>query len=290
MRSFMTGTMMAAVVTTMAASGSAGEPSMNRPLGRPRIVVAAPVRVVGFHRPAGQTGAYAGGPLALAVDVENTGNVAAEGVVIKLSSGDSAMSATLSIPARSTRTAIIQDSEGLESSCQAKSYAISLTGAGAASDARAARIAPSCTFSSTLEETWNKMSPDRVDAEKTGNVYLTNPVIVAAPTCAKAAPAIKVSIISHAVKSSPSLIVQAKEWTAIASVKAQTSAAFPLAPNESKAVVLVPVPSASNGAEPASKMKLGITDWTKSLGGHTSDGGIFVNTTRSCALDLALLP
>lgn len=35
-------------------------------------------------------------------------------------------------------------------------------------------------------------------------------------------------------------------------------------------------------------MKLSMVDWTKSLGGHTSDGGIFINTVRSCSLDFDL--
>ena len=291
MRSMLMGTMMAAVVTTAATSGSAGEPPINTPAQRPRIVLAPPVRVVGFHRPPGQTGPYTGGPLALAGDVENTGDVAAEGVVVKLASGDAAMNATLSIPARSTRTVLVQDSVGIESSCQPKLYAISLAGTGTSERVRNARITPACTFSSTLEETWNKMSPDRVEAEKAGTVYLSRPSIAAAPTCQKAAPSIKVSVVSQAAKSSPSLIVQAKEWTALAPVKAQTAAAFPIAPNELKEVVLTPVANVSKGgAEPASKMKLTIVDWTKSLGGRTSDGGIFVKTTRSCALDLSLLP
>lgn len=282
MRSMMVGTVVALVVSTLAASGSAQEPEQ-KPTARPRIEIPQ-VRVSGFHR-SGQTGAYTGGALGVAVDVENTGNQAVDGVVVKLDVGEQVLERTLSIPARSTRSAIFSDSEGLESSCKPKPYTIALTGPRTSSAIRTAHITPSCSFKSTIEETWNLMSPDRVEANKTGNVYLSAPSLVSGPTCGKG-PTMKVRMISHASMSSPSVIVQAKEWTANGQVKAQTAAAFPIAPNEMKELLLTPV-SGGNGEVPE-KLALSIVDWTKSLGGHTSNGGIFLNTTRSCALDFDL--
>ena len=272
------------VLTTVAASGSAGEPAA-KPALRPRIEVAPPVRITGFHRPAGQVAGYTGGALALAVDVENAGPTTVDGVVVKIGEGDRVLEAVLSIPARSTRTAVLTDHEGLASSCKAKPYTLSLAGPGTGGGSREARVTPTCTFASTLEETWNLMSPDRVEANKAGNVYLTAPAIAAAPACGKG-PAVKVRIVSRAAASSPSLIVQAKDWSASGQVRSQTAAAFPLASGEQKELVLAPV--SGGELEPPAKMKLAIVDWTKSLGGHTADGGIFVNTTRSCSLDFAL--
>lgn len=267
-----------------ASTGAAGQP-MRVSTTRPQIDLAPAVRVVAFRRPAGQAGAYTGGSLPVAIDVENTGATAAENVMVKVASGAKSFEGALTIPARTTRTIVLVDAEGLASSCEAKPYAISLVGAGIAENKRSARITPSCSFSSTLEETWNLMKPDQVEAERNGNAYVTSPSIAAAPACGKAAPSIKARVVNKSAKSSPSLIVQAKDATA-GSVKAQTSAAFPLASGEQKEVLLTPVANA--GAEPAVKMKLSLVDWTKSLGGRTSDGGIFVNTTRSCALDFAM--
>jgi len=275
MRFLVVSTVAALAVTTVVASGEA------RPLARPRIELAPPVRVVAFRRL--QPGSYAGGALGVAVDVENTTNADVDGVSVKLAIGEKVLETTLSIPARAAGTATFTDDEGLASSCKPKPYAITLAGPGTGGARRNAQITPTCTFSTRLEQTSNQMSPDRVEAQRSGNAYLTAPALVSAPTCGKG-PTIRARIVNNASVGSPSLIVQAKEWSASATVHAQTSAAFPLAVRESKDVLLTPV---GDGDVPA-KMALGIVDWTKSLGGRTSDGGIFVVTSRSCALDVAL--
>ena len=284
MRSLAVSMVVGLVVSTMAATGSAGEPAP-KPAARPRIELAPQVRVTGFHRASGQVGPYAGGALALAVDVENTSAAAVEGIVVKVDAGDHVLEATLTIPARATRTALLTDAEGLASSCKPKPYTVTLAGTGTAGASREAHVTPSCTFTSTVEETWNLMSPDRVEAHKAGNVYLTAPAIVSAPACGKG-PTMKARIVSRAAASSPSIIVQAKEWSGSGQVKAQTAAAFPLASGEQKDLVLASTPGGD--FDVPAKMKLAIVDWTKSLGGHTDDGGIFVNTTRSCTLDVGL--
>lgn len=275
MRSLLVGSVMATVVTTLATLGHAGEAA---PTARPKIELAPQVRVVGFHRAPSQSGAYTGGALAVAVDLENAGSSAVDGLIVKLVDGDDMLeSAALSIGPRGKRTVYFTDPEGLSSSCKDKPYTIQLSNG----VRRSAHVTPTCAFSTTIEETWNQMSPDRVDALKTGNAYLTSPALVTAPSCGKG-PTLKVRIVNKAAVSSPSIIVQAKDWSAGGAVKAQTSAALPLASNEQKELLLTPV-SNGDGDVPA-KMKLGIVDWTKSLKGHTSDGGIFVNTSRSCSL------
>lgn len=271
-------------MVAVATSAGAGEPAA-KTTARPRIELAPAVRVTGFRRAPGQTGAYTGGALALAVDVENTGSSPAEGVVVKVTSGGQTLAATITIPARSSRAVLLTDGEGLASSCKPKPYSLSLSGPGTGDAKRDARVTPTCTFTSTLDETWNQKSPDRVEAMQTDHVYLSSPSIVTAPTCGKG-PTMKVRIVSKTTATSPSLIVQAKEWTAGGKVKAQTSAAFPLASRESKDLVLTPV-TGGDGEVPA-RMHLDIVDWTKSLGGRDSDGGIFVDTTRSCALDFGM--
>lgn len=283
MRSFMMGSLVAAMVMTMAATGSAQDTA---PRARPKLDLAPALRVVGFHR-AGSNGAYAGGALSIAIDVENTGVLAAESVAVKLSAGSEVMEGKLSIPGHATRTLVLQDAEGLPMSCEPKAFAIELSGAGAPAGARKASIQPTCKFTSTIESTWNQMTPDHVEAEKTGNVYLASASIAAQPVCGQVAPTLKVRVVSHAAKSSPSLIIQERESNASEKVRAQTYAAFPLAPNEEKEVTLYPVALTPHDAIPT-RLKLAIVDWTKSLGGHTSSGGIFINTTRSCSLDFGL--
>lgn len=281
MRSFLVSGVVAMVVTTMAASGSAEEKIATRP----KIELAPPVRIVGFHR-SGPNGVFTGGALGIAVDVENKGAATADGVIVKIDVGGQVLASTIAIPAGAMRTVTFNDANGLASSCKVNAYAISLAGPATGDATRAGRITPSCTFKSSVEETWNQMTPDHVEANKAGNAYLTAPTLVNAPVCG-AGPTIKVRIVNKSTLSSPSIVVQAKEWTAAAPVRAQTAAAFAIAPNESKDLVLTPVGSA--GSDVPAKLGLHIVDWTKSLGGHTSDGGIFVNTSRTCTLDFDLL-
>jgi len=275
MRSFVTSMVVGLVVTTMAAMSSAGEP-----LARPRIELAPPVKISGFHRPGGWQPAYTGGSIPIVVDVQNTGYTNAN-VVVKLDIGEAVLEKTVSILARTAKDVTFDDTEGLASSCKPKSYAITLAVPGAADQVRTGTVQPSCTFKSTLGESWNLMSPDRVEAEKTGNAYLSRPVLVSGPTCS-AGPTVKVHMINRSVYASPSIIVQAKDADATPQVRAQTSAAFPIAAGEDKELLLTPVSGVSG--EVPERIRLSIQDWTKSLRGRTSDGGISVVTTRSCQL------
>lgn len=282
MRSFMVSTVAVLAISTMATSGSAEEAKIAT--SRPRLELAPTVRVVGFHRPTGQTGMYTGGALGLMVDVENTGNSLAENVVVKLASGNQILESTVSIPARSTKGVQLNDADGLSSSCSVNQYKISLSGQGTGDATRNAHITPSCTFTTKIEQTWNLWTPDHVEAEKAGNAYLYAPSLQNGGSCGSV-PTLKVRIMNKSTLSSPSIIVQEKDWTT-GQVKAQTSAAFPLGAGEDKEVLLTAV--SNSGGEPPARMGLAIVDWTKSLKGHTSSGGIFVNTTRNCSLSVAL--
>src|SRR5689334_15952290 len=128
MRSFLMSGMVAMVVTTMAASGNAEE----KVTTRPRIELAPPVRIVGFHR-SGPNGVYTGGALGVAVDVENKGAAAAEAVTVKLDVGGQLLESTITIPAGAMRTVIFNDANGLTSSCKPSTYAIALAGNGTGS-------------------------------------------------------------------------------------------------------------------------------------------------------------
>ena len=286
MRSFLVCSVVGLAVMTMAASSSAQDPIKIGPI--PSFEVTPPVHVAGFHR-YGQSGAYTGGALGIGVDVENSSDKPVDNVSVKLDiGGGKVLEQSVSVAPHGTRTAVFYDNDGLTSSCKAAEYKIMLSGPGTMNgQTKSALIKPTCTFQSTLEQTWNQMSPDKVLAEKSGNAYLTSPVVQMNANCGSA-PTIKVTMINQSSLSSPSVIVQAKEWSEGGKVKSQTSAAFPISGGESKALLLTPV-YANAGGEPTTKLHLGIVDWTKSLQGHTSDGGIFVNTTRSCSLAFTLL-
>src|SRR6185295_4363181 len=192
MRSLMMSPVVAMVVMTLAATGHADiNASKTGATTRPKIELAPTVKITNFRRPLGNGASYTGGPLALAVDVESSGNGPTD-VTVKIGWSGGSISGLLTVPAHSTRYIALQHTEGLPSSCSPKAYTISITGAdGTVLGTRNARITPSCTFTSTLEETWNQMTPDHVDAEKKGNVYLQSPKIVSQAACGKPAPSMK---------------------------------------------------------------------------------------------------
>lgn len=272
------GTVVGLMVTAMAATSSAGEPG---PVARPRIEIAPPVKITSFRRPTGWMPAYTGGSVPVVIDLYNGSQSAIDNVVVKLDIGDKVLEKSVSIGGRRALEVAFDDTEGLTSSCSAKQYSIKLAQPNAGEVSRTAHIQPTCTFTSTIEETWNLRSPDAVEAEKKGNAFLTRPVLVSAPTC-NAGPTMKVRLANRSSYASPSIIVQVKDWDATPQVRSQTSAAFPIAAGEEKEVLLMPASGVSG--EVPERMALSIVDWTKSLKGRTSNGGIFVNTKRSCQL------
>lgn len=275
----------AGLVVTMAANGSAGDARDVGPAVAGTLSVAPPIAIVGFHRSTptqGQT--YSGGGIAMEVAVQNKGDVPFSGMV-KLTSGGDVIEAPITVKAHSVAIASLSDAEGLDSVCAPKSYGIEVTGSGLAAVKRSGKVTPTCTFSSTVESTWNQMTPDHVEAEKSGSVYLASATLVQAPTCSKGA-MVRARLVSNSMLSSPSLIVQAKDATAPGKVRATTEAAFPFAPKEQKDVLLTPTHGSTSDV-PA-KMNIAIVDWTKSLKGKTANGGLFVQTTRACQLAFLL--
>lgn len=282
MRTFMMSTVVGLMVMAMAATSSAGEPAPSAPVARPKIDLAlSPVTITDFRRPTGWLPAYTGGSVPIVIDLYNSSQSAANDVVVRLDIGEKVIEKTVSIGARRKLELAFEDTEGLPSACKAKPYTIKLAVPGAAEITRSAHVQPHCTFTSTIEETWNLKSPDRVEAEKTGNAYLSRPGLVSAPTCS-AGPTLKVRMVNRSAYGSPSVIVQAKDWDATPQARSQTSAAFAIASGEDKELLLTPIANAAG--EVPERMNLTIVDWTKSLKGRTSDGGIFVNTKRSCQL------
>jgi hypothetical protein len=257
-------------------------------VARPVLKLAPTVKVVGFRRhfpgqatPPANPPPYTGGVFYLAVDVQNLGAKAVEGVVVKLGVGDKTFESPVSIGPKATATAVFTDGDGLASSCAPKPYTITLSGPNTANASVKAKVIPTCTFPSSVDEQWNHATPDSVEYAQKNNVFLTDASVLAPPSCQQG-PKIKVRIGSQYSGGSPSLVVQAKTWDVAKVVKAQTAAAFPLAPKEYKDLILTPV--ANGNSDVAPKLILEINDWTKSLGGHIANSGILITSTRSCAL------
>lgn len=290
MRSFLMSTVVAVVVTTLAATSSAdeGTAKLASPTTRPQIGRPLPVRIDGFHRPVGQQSlAYTGGALSIAVEVYNDSDKPVDNVGVKLVIGDKTLEQSVSVPPNGRRAAIFWDQAGLEQSCSPKEYKAYLTGPSTIVDTKVkdGKVTPSCTFKSNVEQTWSQMSPDKVEAMKAGNAYLASAVVLSSPACGNG-PMVKAKIVNKSSIDAASLIIQQKDMAAPYQVKAQNQAAFSLAVNETKEVMLVPV--AGSTKDVALKSKLTIYDWTKQMSGHTSDGGLVVNTSRSCWLTFAM--
>lgn len=203
------------------------------------------MRIDGFHRPSPQQSqAYTGGALQIAVEVANDGDAPVDNIGVKLVIGEQTLHQSVSVPPHGRRAAIFWDTAGLLQSCAPKEYKMYLTGPSTLVNAtvREGRVTPSCTFKSTIEQTWNQMSPDKVEAMKAGNAYLYSPMMVSSPQCGYG-PMMKVKIVNKSSIDAPSLIVQAKDMSPANTVEAQTQAAFALAVNESKEVMLVRSPA-----------------------------------------------
>lgn len=278
MRSFTMSMMVGLAMVTAATTGSAGEPVVQ---ARPKIELAPPVRITAFRRPTGWLPAYTGGSVPVVIDIDNSGNAQVDDVVVKLDIGEKVLEKTVSIGGRKRMELVFEDTEGLASSCAAKQYSIKLAMPGVAESTRTGSIQPTCTFTSSIEEGWNLKSPDLVNAEKSSTAYLSRPVLVSGPTCS-AGPTVKVRLVNRSGYASPSVIVHARDLDSTPQIRSQTWAAFPIAAGEEKDLQLSPV----GGVTPdvPERMVLGIVDWTKSLKGRTSGGGLAIVTKRSCQL------
>lgn len=227
--------------------------------------------------------AYTGGPTEFALDVENVSASPVEGVVVKVVASGLTSEQKVSIPAKTTVPVRITDTAGLSNVCAPRDYEISLIGSGAPSGTRKVTITPTCTFTSNLVDEWNLATPDHVEAEQKGNVYLTNIAIVTAPTCT-AGVKVKAQVANQSKLTSPSLLVQVHNGS---TVKAQTAAAFPLGLGEHKEVLATPV---GNPGEMFDRLEVTLVDWSKGLGSKLVNHSAQVQTKKSCVLAYALAP
>lgn len=277
-------------VLTLALNGLAAPPTNGTPPTTPVkpgslpidsiAPVAGGVRIAGFRlvTPPTPAAPYTGGPLDVEVLLENKDRAPAQAITVKLGTG--ALEQVVSIPPGGTRYVKFTDPSGLVSSCSPKTYTIDIAGQGAVAGTHKGTITPTCTFKSSVVDPWNLAAPDRVLDWQKGRVFVENATLEAAPSC-NAGPKLKARIVNNSKTASPSLTVQLKANDV---VKAQTSAAFPLAAGELKTILLTPV---AGPLDVTDKLDVFINDWTKSLGAQVANQGIRVNTTRTCSLGVA---
>jgi hypothetical protein len=263
---------------TLAMNGFAGNPVA------PMVTEVAPqpTVIVEIVRPF-NSAPKTSGPIDLDVVLKNTGAVAMNAITVKFGYGTESNEQVVSVPAHGARVLQVHDPIGLTSICAPRNYTIDLKGPGAVTATRHAHVTPACSFKSALVDEWNLKTPDRVlDAEK-GNIYLTNAVLETAPTCSAGAK-LKAQVANQTKLASASILVQAHNGT---TVKAQTSAAFPIAAGEYKNVVLTPVGPAG---PPLDSLNLDIVDWTHGFGSKLVSHSIEITTTKTCTTAVSLDP
>jgi hypothetical protein len=249
----------------------------------PQVVPAAPtVHVVGFRNL--HKGAYTGGPIVVEVDLVNDGPATAT-VSVRLAHILTMLEKTVEVPstarAGSTRPVTkvtFTEPKGVEESCSPHSYFITLQGPAADTRLRNARVTPSCSFSTVVDDPWNHMTPDRAEDAKAGKAFVSNVVVETAPSCSVGMK-LKATVLNMSSKGGSSIIASAKVGE---SVKAQ-SIAFALPAGASKDASLGLVPGVSGDVD------VTIFDPTHNLTPAIANHAITVKVARACTLDQGTL-
>jgi hypothetical protein len=224
---------------------------------------------------------YTGGPVDYEVVVESWAETPSN-LVVTLDYGTGKSAVKLSFPGSTTTTAKVvkvADPAGLPSACAAKDYVVTVSGGVPSEIVQNVRVTPNCKFITNVYDEWSMSTKvDTVADDQTKMAYLTNVAFETPPTCTAALPKVKALFVNNSKSSSPSLVFQAKAGD---TVKAQSTAAFPIAAHQSKEVVATPI---ATSTDPMESISVSIVDWTKSLGKDLSMHDITLKTTRNCTL------
>jgi len=217
-----------------------------------------------------QTSIYAGGPLTIRIDVHNDGNQPHQVQVAFFAPSAGLSAQTIDMKPEENRTLQFIDSVGFSNLCRPRDYTaqvMSGTSRPVSENTRTARVAPSCTFSAKSTNPWNQMSPDRVDAVKTGMLWSSDIKVENTPTCAQNLK-IEVTVVNHSKHEAKNVI--AKLTNASGAPEGQ-SAPFTIAPGGYKAVTF----SADQGA--FGKLGFALVDPSNSLAGALVNQGMTVD-------------
>jgi hypothetical protein len=245
---------------------------------QPQVLAAPTVHIVGFRNL--HKGAYTDGPINVEVELVNDGPATAT-VSVHLAHQLTMLEKTVEVPVASRGTSskpitkvTFTEPKGVEESCSPHPYFITLKGPAADTRMRSARIVPSCSFTTTVTDPWNQMTPDRAEDAKAGKAFVSNVVIETAPSCSVGMK-LKATVLNMSPKGGSSIIAAAKTGEI---VRAQ-SIAFALPAGASKDASLGLVPGVSGDVD------VTIFDPTHNLTPAIANHAITVKVARACTLD-----
>lgn len=168
------------------------------------------VKITNLTQPAAgdPAGSYRGGPVEVAVDLENIGP-AATTVTLRVKHDSFVFSKAITVPPRTTAATTpvtFTEPGGVDESCTPHQYGMSLEGEGADTRLRLASLVPTCTWSGAVEDAWGGQTTEAVRRRK---AFISSVDVVSGPTC-KTPAKLTVGVANHAEKPAPSLAVQVK--------------------------------------------------------------------------------
>lgn len=276
-----------ALFTGVAIAAPKGDAPSPAPLPgvKPNLdAVVAPVRITGFRL--ASVAPYVKGPIELIVEVAHAGPKPLPGKVRVMFSyakadlsGTAMLDTWIEVAPNSRAEARFVDPDGVAAGCWARSYNVSLMGSpDVETKNHVGWLKPDCTFKTKLVDSFNLMTPDRVEDATAGRAFLSSANLGGPYACGKTLP-IGVKVHNASPKAGQSLEVRLTEVDGSQVGKG-------LANVGPKSVVNALVQGSPKGFQ--GKMKLTLADPTNSLGGKIASQAVDVVVERSCTLSTKL--
>lgn len=258
------------------ASDATAEPAATAPSVPQPAPAGTLVRIVGFANLT-TSFPYAGGPVDVAIDLENAGATPAT-VMVRISHGHgtTSMSKSVTLQPKSVtpRTTVkFTDAGGIDESCTPHTYSMSLEGPGVDTRTRFVSIVPTCTWSGSVEDGWASGPAEAEVARKT-KAFVHTVVVDQGATCQTPAK-LTANVGNHAPKPAAALNVVAMAG-GVARGKSQPFA-LPVGGK-----VAAPFQVASGGSPPDVSIQL--VDPSGAFSSEIASHPLFVKWKRGCRL------
>lgn len=232
-------------------------------------------KITNLTQPAtgGPAGSYRGGPVEIAVELENAGPAAAT-VTLRVKRAGFVFSRAVTVPPRTSVPTVpvhVTEPGGLGESCSPHTYAMTLEGEGADTRERHASLVPTCSWSGGVEDAWGGQVADAARGKK---AVITSVAIATAPTC-KTPAKLTVAVANHAEKPAASLAVEARVGDQAQAMSSPIRVAA-----RGKASVTVQVPGGEAPVEP----RLWLVDPSGAFAGEIANRPLAVKWRRACRL------
>ncbi len=224
--------------------------------------------------PGDPEGAYRGGPVELAVGLENLGPVAAT-VTLRVRRGTFAFSKALTVPPRTSVAAVpvrLVDPAGV-AGCAPSVYTMTLDGEAADQRARVASVVPTCAWTGAVDDAWGGRAPDAAARKKA----VIAAVEVAQPPSCAAPSRLKVALENRAPRAARSLAVEVRAGDDSRTV----SAPIRLAPGARGSVTVQ-----SRGGDTPPEPRLSLVDPSGAFTPDIANRGVAVRWRRLCHLSV----